>query len=248
MPFYTPPTDPYSSSSSNSATAVSSPWSRAQHHSEPSSSFLPPFFSHNDPDPSQEPPTRLALFSSPQPHAEGSMGEIQLAFNIFKVFGTPNDDIWPGFSQLPDAGRVVWREVEGCGLKGRLNLNFGHDAQDIDMTVWETEERAAENHILDFLSRLLVYPPERRVPAKEAMSLDFFASPSSLYSSSARTGSSADSSTTRPWLLLPPSYPPEALPETLRSSIRHSLELEQDNIQMTLGDLFLGVLGRTSCS
>ncbi|THV00549.1 kinase-like protein [Dendrothele bispora CBS 962.96] len=280
MPFISPP-EP----SNSSGMAVSSPWSRSQ---PDSSTFHPPFFSSSSASPDQsydEPPTRLALFSPPQPHPEGGMGELQLAFNIWKVFGTPNEERWPGFSQLPDAGRVIWKEVEGCGLRSKLdflgldkartrtndtvrhhqrgeegfneNLDGDGGSSGVPANLEETEIRilTEADLILDLLCRLLIYSPEKRIRAKEAMTLRLFTSSSSA--SSSTSGSSQNPRDGCSHLLLPPSYPPDSLPGDLRTSIRYSCnvatepssagEISESGSQiLTLGKLLAEYLNTTT--
>ncbi|KAK7471230.1 hypothetical protein VKT23_002638 [Stygiomarasmius scandens] len=234
MPFFTPP-------ESESGTTVGSPWSRP---GPSSSTFQPPFFSSPQ-EKSQDPPTRLALFSPPQPHAEGGMGEIQLAFNIWKVFGTPNEERWPGYSQLPDSGRVLWKEVEGCGLRGKLDLaglgSITESEGDVNQES-EIKNTTEADLVLDLLSRLLVYSPEKRIQAKEAMLLRLF---TSAPLSKGHVGS--------PVLLLPPSYPRDSLPEELQGLVVYSYDLGSassveisTSLAVALGDLLAEVLDRNT--
>lgn len=36
-------------------------------------------------------------------------GEADQIMKIFKVLGAPNEDRWPGFSQLPNVSKISWR-------------------------------------------------------------------------------------------------------------------------------------------
>jgi cell division cycle 2-like protein len=36
-------------------------------------------------------------------------GELDQMSKIFKLLGSPTEEIWPGFSSLPNAGKISWR-------------------------------------------------------------------------------------------------------------------------------------------
>jgi len=81
--------------------------------------------------------------------------EIELLNRIFKVLGTPNDTIWPGYSELPGVKRVQFVEVK----YNYLRKNFGATLSDRGFSL---------------LNRLLTYDPQRRVSAAEALEEDWF--------------------------------------------------------------------------
>ena len=80
--------------------------------------------------------------------------EIDELHKIFYLLGTPDEEMWPGVSQLPDYTETFpsWRP------------------------------KRLEEHIpgldplgADLLRRMLDYPPSRRITAKEALNHEYFA-------------------------------------------------------------------------
>ncbi|KAI0778853.1 kinase-like protein [Trametes elegans] len=93
---------------------------------------------------------------------DASRGAIGLAFSIFRVHGTPTEQTWPAFRQLPDAQKVTFVQVPPTDLRKLLpNLPPGG-------THTEHED------CLDLVSRLLAYPPESRLRAADALSCSLF--------------------------------------------------------------------------
>lgn len=78
--------------------------------------------------------------------------EIDELFRIFRTLGTPNENVWPGVTQLPDYQETfpVW------GAK-RLS------------DVIHADELA-----IDLLSKMLIYDPAKRITAKEALQHPYF--------------------------------------------------------------------------
>jgi serine/threonine protein kinase len=79
--------------------------------------------------------------------------EIDQLFQIFKILGTPDDQIWPGVSQLPDYKTTFpqWTRQK----LSTFNPQLSDDG-------------------LDLLNKLLIYKPEERLTAKTALSHSFF--------------------------------------------------------------------------
>lgn len=107
------------------------------------------FFTRLGPEPGSDdedfglPPGRQPLF-------DASRGEIGLTRSIFKTLGTPNNESWPSFNELPHANRVDFTMVPGIDLKTVLpNLPVEKPGADA----------------LSFIKSLLVYPPEDRLKA-----------------------------------------------------------------------------------
>lgn len=79
--------------------------------------------------------------------------EIDQLFQIFRILGTPDENVWPGVSSLPDFRPTFpsWKR------------------QDLSIFNSQLDEEG-----LDLLKRLLVYRPEDRLTAKAALSHAFF--------------------------------------------------------------------------
>ncbi|KAJ6520554.1 CMGC/CDK protein kinase [Mycena sanguinolenta] len=82
----------------------------------------------------------------------GRRGEIGLAWSIFKIRGTPTNETWPTFRDLPGALSVDFMVVPKVPLVSFLpNLPKNSVA------------------VLDFLEDLLAYPPTQRISARDAL-------------------------------------------------------------------------------
>jgi len=79
--------------------------------------------------------------------------EIDEIFRIFRVLGTPNEDVWPGVSSLPDYKPTFPKWSAQDLYKAIPNL----DAYGIDL-----------------LQQTLVYDPAHRISAKRALSHEYF--------------------------------------------------------------------------
>ncbi|KAI0673836.1 kinase-like protein [Trametes maxima] len=135
---------------------------------------------------------------------DASRGAIGLAFSIFKIHGTPTEDTWPTFKQLPDAQKVTFIQVPPVDLHKLLpNLPA-------------IEVQPEHDLCLDLVRKLLVYPPESRLRAKDALSHPIFERGLPL--------------------LLPTGYPRDGLPQG-------SIEVWQDR---TLVDVLSQYLPRPS--
>ncbi|KAJ3333324.1 hypothetical protein HDU76_009296 [Blyttiomyces sp. JEL0837] len=88
-----------------------------------------------------------------EPMAPGK-GEIDQLSKIFKLLGTPNDRIWPGFSELPSAKTVNFAKQPFHSLRSRFP--------------YLTESG------IDLLSRFLTYDPSKRISAAEALNHPYF--------------------------------------------------------------------------
>lgn len=79
--------------------------------------------------------------------------EIDQIFRIFRVLGTPNEDIWPGVSNLPDYKPTFpqW------------------SAQDLHNAIPNLD-----SYGIDLLQQTLVYDPAERISAKRAMKHEYF--------------------------------------------------------------------------
>ncbi|GJE95269.1 cyclin-dependent kinase domain-containing protein [Phanerochaete sordida] len=80
--------------------------------------------------------------------------EIDQIFKIFRILGTPNEESWPGLSQLPD-----------------YKPTFPHwGGQELTETVPGLDDDG-----LDLLRQLLIYDTAKRISAKRAMIHPYFA-------------------------------------------------------------------------
>ncbi|KAF7976180.1 hypothetical protein HWV62_7340 [Athelia sp. TMB] len=85
-------------------------------------------------------------------------GEIGLAWSIFKILGTPTDETWPTFKELPNASLVQFTVVPPVDLAALLpNLPPSSDGA------------------FDILRNLVVYPQTERLNAAEALKHHWFA-------------------------------------------------------------------------
>ncbi|KAI0652787.1 kinase-like protein [Cubamyces menziesii] len=110
---------------------------------------------------------------------DATRGAIGLAFSIFKVHGTPNETTWPGFKGLPDAQKVTFVQVPPVDVR-RLLPNLP-----------PADTQPEHDDCFDLISKLLVYPPDLRLRAADALLHPLF--------------------TRGLPLLLPPNYPREQI-------------------------------------
>ncbi|KAI0714785.1 kinase-like protein [Earliella scabrosa] len=94
---------------------------------------------------------------------DASRGQIGLAWSIFRVHGTPTEETWPAFKELPDAQKVTFVQVPPVDLLTLLP----------NLPPADTQPEHAQ--CLDLVSRLLVYPPERRLRPAFALKHGLFA-------------------------------------------------------------------------
>ncbi|CAJ0838943.1 9251_t:CDS:2 [Entrophospora sp. SA101] len=79
--------------------------------------------------------------------------EIDQLFKIFSLLGTPNENTWPGVSNLPNY-KVIFPNWAAKPLKSRIpNLNY---------------------EAIDLLENMLVYEPNKRISAKLALYHPYF--------------------------------------------------------------------------
>ncbi|TFK56418.1 kinase-like protein [Heliocybe sulcata] len=91
---------------------------------------------------------------------DASRGEIGLAWSIFCVKGTPTEDTWPGFNELPDASRVTFQYTPPVDLSPLLPSLPSSDI--------------SSDSPLDIIEKLLQYPPARRLHAADALKHAWF--------------------------------------------------------------------------
>lgn len=79
--------------------------------------------------------------------------EIDEIFRIFRLLGTPNDEVWPGVTTLPD----YKPSFPNWTVKDLTDNVPGSNAQSVEM-----------------LAGMLVYDPAKRMSAKTALKCDYF--------------------------------------------------------------------------
>ncbi|KAF8707322.1 hypothetical protein AX14_013616 [Amanita brunnescens Koide BX004] len=115
-------------------------------------------------------PRKARTTAVPSPDAEwnwlrnslfdGTRGELGLLWSIFKTMGTPTDQTWPGFKDLAAGRSVTFNTVPAVQLDTRLPNLPRHP-------------EAVRTRAIDLVSKLLVYPPESRLGAQDALSHPF---------------------------------------------------------------------------
>lgn len=94
--------------------------------------------------------TKRALFDG-----DSEQDEIR---KIFRIMGTPNEDVWPGVNQLPAFTQVQWTI---------------HPAQNLKTYIRHMDTLEANG--LDLLYKLLNYDPTQRISAIQALQHPYFA-------------------------------------------------------------------------
>jgi serine/threonine protein kinase len=80
-------------------------------------------------------------------------GEIDQLGKIFKIVGSPTEDAWPGYRNLPSSKQINFKH-----FPSRLAENFSY----------------LSPAGLDLLTRLLNLDPKSRISAKDALEHEFF--------------------------------------------------------------------------
>nr|GLL32658.1 cyclin-dependent kinase G-2 isoform X1 [Ipomoea trifida] len=103
----------------------------------------------------------MAELLSKEPLFNGK-SEIEQLDKIFKILGTPNETIWPGFSKLPG--------VKINFVKHQYNLL----RKKFPATPFNFGTPVLSDAGFDLLNRLLTYDPEKRITADEALNHEWF--------------------------------------------------------------------------
>eukprot|EP00565_Helicotheca_tamesis_P004292 CAMPEP_0185738972 /NCGR_PEP_ID=MMETSP1171-20130828/34301_1 /TAXON_ID=374046 /ORGANISM="Helicotheca tamensis, Strain CCMP826" /LENGTH=131 /DNA_ID=CAMNT_0028410381 /DNA_START=1 /DNA_END=393 /DNA_ORIENTATION=- len=78
-------------------------------------------------------------------------GELDQIDKVFKLLGSPSDDTWPGFSELPNARTFRWKTDQGSKLSKKYPVgSFSGDQTFLD------------SNGFDLLSKLLALDPKKR--------------------------------------------------------------------------------------
>ncbi|KAG8471231.1 hypothetical protein KFE25_009652 [Diacronema lutheri] len=90
-------------------------------------------------------------------------GDIDQIERTFKLLGTPNDTIWPGYSQLPNVQKGRWRTYP----YNRLRDTFCKPS-------FAGGPAPLTDRGLELLNAMLTYDPERRISARDALAHAYF--------------------------------------------------------------------------
>lgn len=102
----------------------------------------------------------MAELLSKKPLFDGKRDIDQLS-KIFRMLGTPNEDIWPGYSKLPGARAKFAKQPYN-----RLREKFPAVSFTGGLTLSEAG--------FDLLNRMLTYDPETRISAEDALNHEWF--------------------------------------------------------------------------
>lgn len=87
-------------------------------------------------------------------------GELDQLSKVADVLGAPGEHNWRGYSELPNAGRLTFRNQKFSSLRLRVRDEAG--------------SARVSNQGLDLLEKLLYYDPEKRISAEEALKHAYF--------------------------------------------------------------------------
>ncbi|CAH8623663.1 unnamed protein product [Schistosoma rodhaini] len=83
--------------------------------------------------------------------------EIDQLFRIFRLLGTPSEEVWPGVSSLPEYQKKsfpIWRNSK--------------------LSIQDNIAKAFSSPGLDLLQAMLIYEPSRRITARDALLHPYF--------------------------------------------------------------------------
>jgi len=80
--------------------------------------------------------------------------EIDQLFKIFSILGTPNEELWPGVTKLPD-----YKDTFPLWKKKSLEKSLGFQVED---------------SALDLLEKMIIYDPSKRITTKDALKHPYF--------------------------------------------------------------------------
>jgi serine/threonine protein kinase len=107
--------------------------------------------------------------------------EIGLLFKIFKVIGTPNDDSWKGWKDLPNncgaENCVIFPEWEHNMIRGAFYDNEDANKDNLGISHYDLTSTCAyleKSGGFDFMERLLVANPRERLTASSALEDGYF--------------------------------------------------------------------------
>lgn len=99
---------------------------------------------------------------------DASRSEIGLAWSIFKIQGTPNEELWPEWPSLPQSQTLIFNFVEGKGLTKDLLPHLIPEEED------KGEDNQPKPTIVDLMNRFLRYPYRSRLSFADALAHPWF--------------------------------------------------------------------------
>ncbi|KDQ62972.1 hypothetical protein JAAARDRAFT_362090 [Jaapia argillacea MUCL 33604] len=101
-------------------------------------------------------------------------GDIGLAWSIFSLRGTPTEDTWPTFSELPDATKVTFKIVPPVDLQPLFPNHPLPEPSHAPSPVMHFPCVEYSLTPFDLIHRFLVYPPSQRLSARDALHHPWF--------------------------------------------------------------------------
>jgi len=100
-------------------------------------------------------------FLTKEPMLPGK-GEIDQIEKMYKLLGTPNEEIWPGYSHLPHVKNYKWKKYPANKLREKFPKASYHGGPYLSDVGF------------DLLLKMLTYDPKRRITATDALKHDYF--------------------------------------------------------------------------
>jgi cell division cycle 2-like protein len=96
----------------------------------------------------------FAEFITKEPLLQGR-GELDQLDKMFRLLGTPNEQIWPGLSELPGAKKLNFTQRPYNTLRAKMGTLITEACYDL-------------------LNKMLTYDPKKRITAAEALQHHYF--------------------------------------------------------------------------
>ncbi|KAI0557694.1 Cyclin-dependent kinase [Gracilaria domingensis] len=91
-------------------------------------------------------------------------GELDQLGKIAAMFGPPSEERWHGFSKLPNARRISFRRYGESNFRDQFYDGKGSS----------TQRLCTSENALDLMEKMLLYDPEQRISADEALNHPYF--------------------------------------------------------------------------
>lgn len=82
------------------------------------------------------------------------VGDLELIGRISELLGSPSEETWPGISQMPDFGKLLFKERPRVDMRAKFPS-------------WS-------NEALDLFEKFILYEPAKRISAREALHHPWF--------------------------------------------------------------------------